>query len=164
VPTTGGPTQVLYAGSPGRPFLDVAWRSDEMQIAVVEAAEAPLPDRILVVNLQTQPPTQRTILESPVDASFFVLDWARNNVDRIVFDVTPDNSTVGTIYTVDFSDTAVSPPVLVTSGRQPNFSPDNASIVYVRPASRGRNLIAKFNLATGATADLAVGINPDWKR
>ncbi len=156
VSSTGGPTQVLYAGTPGTPLYDVAWSSDETRIAVVETVGGGLPDRILVVDLQTG--TRSTVLEGPFDRINYI-DWARNGVNRIVFDVSvsPD-STDRVVYTIDFG----SSPVFVTGGAHPSFSPDNASIVYV--TGRNRKMITKRNLGTGASTDLAAGVEPDWKR
>lgn len=153
VPSTGGPTQILYTGTPGTPLYDVAWRSDETQIAVVETVGGGLPDRIRVVDLQTS--TATTVLEGPFDRINYI-DWARNGVDRIAFDV---GDTDRAIYRMDLGVA----PVLVTSGAHPGFSPDNVSIVYRRLASR-RSFIARLNLGTGTSTDLASGVEPDWKR
>lgn len=163
VPPTGGTPQVLYSGPAGVHFLDVAWSTDETRIAVIETGGG-LPNRLRVIDLQTLPPTPRTILQAATDTSFIVLDWARNNVNRLVFDVVPNTSTQGTIYTVDFTDTTVSTPVLVTGGRNPSFSPDNANMVYVRHLSGNRTTLSRFNFGTGAFLDLGGGGQPDWKR
>ncbi len=156
VPSTGGATQVLYAGSPGTTFWDVAWSSDETRIAVIENVASPSPDRIVVVDLGTGTPS--TIVNGPF-VHIITLDWARNNVDRIVFSGGADTTALS-IYRIDFG----ASPIFVTSGAHPSFSPNNASIVYVRQPSRMRQIIATLNLGTGASTDLAVGNQPDWKR
>lgn len=80
VPPTGGTPQVLYGGPAGVLFRDVAWSTDETRIAVIEFGGG-LPNRIRLVDLRTQPPTPRTILQASADTTIDVLDWARNNVD-----------------------------------------------------------------------------------
>ncbi len=157
IPSSGGTPVVLYSGSQGTPFFDVAWDSDESQIAIVELVDA-APNRIIVVNLATGTP--RTIVDG---LDLFSIDWARNGLDRIIFDALIAGGPDRNIYTVDFSDTGADPPVLVTAGQHPSYSPDNGSIVYRRNGNQAR--IDKRNLMTGVvTENLATDLSPDWKR
>jgi len=157
IPSTGGTPQVLYTGSVGMPFFDVAWSADETKIAVVETVGGGLPDRIVVVDLPTG--TRTTVVEGPFDR-INSIDWGHVGAERIVFDAgnVPDR----TVYTIDVGVTGASP-VLVTQGAHASYSPDNASIVYVKGSGTSQKVTTR-NLITGAEVELVKGLGPDWKK
>lgn len=161
VPLTGGTPQLLYTGPANVIYSDApAWSTDETRIALLQR-QSGQPNRIHVVVLQAQ--TVRTIVEASAGTSFFRIDWARTNVDRIAFDVGDVSQT--SIYTVDFTPTTVSPPVLAAAGASwPSFSPDNTYIVARRKISNNKYTLSKRNLGTGVWTDLGGDQQPDWKR
>ncbi len=157
---TGTPV-VLYSAQAGHKVRYPAWSGDAKRIAFVEWDPSAGALRTNTIKMLTQDENGywdvTVVYEGEPGLRIRYLDWARTK-DVLAYSTTLYMSPGENVYTLDLSQG--SSPILVTEGRSPSWSPDDAKLVFDVKGD-----VMTIDLTSGETQTLAKrGIYLDWRR
>ncbi|MCK4457003.1 MAG: PD40 domain-containing protein [Thermoplasmata archaeon] len=161
IPATGGTPEVLYSAPSGHKVRYPAWSGDATRIAFVEEDPSAGSLRTNTIKMLTQDENGywdvTVVYEGEPGLRIRYLDWARTK-DVLAYSTTLYMSPGENVYTLDLSQG--SSPILVTEGRSPSWSPDDAKLVFDVKGD-----VMTIDLTSGETQTLAKrGIYLDWRR
>jgi len=151
----------VYQSPPNQRMIWVAWNPQATRIAFIQRSISSPVDSLFIVDLTASPAPTSTFIRS-FKRGVFGLSWSRTSPDRLALEY--PTSTTSSGYQPSVLDLTTNTLSNVPSGGTAKWSPDDSRLVFVSTSRSGSNTIAVVTLSTGATVDLASGIEPEWRR
>ncbi|MFN2638081.1 MAG: hypothetical protein ABR585_13745 [Gemmatimonadaceae bacterium] len=174
-PTVGDPGGITLAPSrPVTPFVEteiyrspanqrmvwITWNPQGTRIAFLQRSVSAQVDSLFILDLTASPAT--ATFKRTFQRGVFGLSWSRTLPDRLA--LAYPSSTTKSGYQPAFLDLTTNTLSTSPAGLGAKWSPDDSRLVFYSTANSGVSTVSVVTLSSGATVNLANGVNPEWRR
>ena len=152
----------IYRTPPNQHVVWIAWNPQATRIAFIQRCGTSVAvDSLFILDMTISPAPTATFIRQ-FQRGVFGLSWSRTQPDRLALAYPTTATKSG--FQPAFLDLTTNTLSNSPAGLGANWSPDDSRLAYYSTSNSGVSTVSVVTLSSGATVNLASGVNPEWRR